>query len=89
MTERRAPVQCEMRRDENRNVIRPVSWIPMGTITWEEHEKAWSVYDATWHCGQSAERIAERGGFGYYELCDLLGHEPRTWTALAANDKEK
>jgi hypothetical protein len=83
---RRAPVQGEVRRDSKGEVARPVSWIPMGTISWEEHEAAWRAYDAKWRCGQSAERIAERAGFSYYELCDLLGHEPRTWTALAAGE---
>ena len=31
------------------------------------------------HRGQSAERIAERGGFGYWEITELLGREPNTW----------
>ncbi|MEN6369093.1 MAG: hypothetical protein ABFD77_05285, partial [Thermotogota bacterium] len=59
---KRAPVQGEMRRDHHGRVSRPVSWIPEGTISWEEHEEAWRAYDAKWRCGQSAERIAERGG---------------------------
>lgn len=35
--------------------------------------------DRKYHCGQSAERLAERGGFGWFELVEFLGHEPRTW----------
>lgn len=49
-----------------------------GTIAWAEHEEAWRDYNRRYH-GQSAERIAERGGFGYGELVDHLGHPPRTW----------
>ena len=68
--QRRAPVQAERA---------PVK--PAGTIAWSEHLEAWRGYDAKWNCEQSAERIAERGGFGYLELVDLLGHEPETWVA--------
>lgn len=50
-----------------------------GTITWEEHERAWMGYDAKWHCGQSALRIHERGGFCYEELVEFLEHAPATW----------
>jgi hypothetical protein len=28
---------------------------------------------------QDAARLAERAGFGYEELVDLLGHSPTTW----------
>ena len=52
---------------------------PPGTISWEEHYEAWCIYDSVFHGGQSAERIAERGGFGYLELVRYLGHEPKTW----------
>lgn len=37
------------------------------------------IESARYGAGQSAERLAERGGFGYWELTDLLGHEPKTW----------
>jgi hypothetical protein len=50
-----------------------------GSVEWSEHLLAWSGYDAKWHSGQSAERIAERGGFSYGELLDYLGREPATW----------
>jgi hypothetical protein len=50
-----------------------------GTITWEEHEKAWIKYALKFGTDQSALRIAERGGFGYGELEVYLGYEPKTW----------
>lgn len=50
-----------------------------GYIEWWEHELAWQDYSKQYH-GQSAERIAERGGFSWWELCDHLGHPPTTWT---------
>ncbi len=51
-----------------------------GTVTWAEHQAAWSFYAAKYGRGQSAERINERGGFGYLEIQDLLGHAPKTWS---------
>ena len=50
-----------------------------GTISWAEHLIAWGGYDAKWGSGQTAERLAERGGFSYAELLDFIGHEPKTW----------
>lgn len=50
-----------------------------GTISWEEHERAWCDYARRYGRQQSAERLAERGGFGYGELIDHLGREPETW----------
>jgi hypothetical protein len=50
-----------------------------GTIEWSEHVEIWERYAAQYGDGQSAERVAERGGFGYWEATKLLGHEPRTW----------
>ena len=66
---RRAPVQGE----HNKRDRGP------GTIAWDEHVLAWSAYAVRYGRDQSAERIAERGGFGYAELTSLLGHEPKTW----------
>ena len=51
---------------------------PYGTISWAEHVEAWTDY-AKHHKGQSAERIAERGGFGHWELGKHLGHAPLTF----------
>jgi hypothetical protein len=50
-----------------------------GTISWEEHERAWAAYARVYGRSQSAQRIAERGGFCYAELVEFLGHEPQTW----------
>jgi hypothetical protein len=72
---RRAPVQGE----RGQNYRPPRASKPAGTITWAEHLEAWGGYNARYP-GQSAERMAERGGFSWYELCDFLGHEPKTWT---------
>ncbi len=65
-TGRRAPVQAERDR-------------PAGSILWWEHQDAWVEYARRYGGGQSAERIAERGGFGFLELAELLGREPETW----------
>jgi hypothetical protein len=72
--ERRAPVQAEYR---SLSCDRPPK--PAGTVSWEEHKTAWHKYDRRFHCGQTAERIAERGGFAYWEISEFLGHEPTTW----------
>lgn len=56
----------------------PVNGQPGGTVTWAEHVEAWESYTQS-HPGQSAQRIAERGGFGLVELVTQLGGMPRTW----------
>lgn len=50
---------------------------PDGSITWSEHLEAYAHYGHS----QSAERIAERGGFGYDEFTKMVGREPTTWRA--------
>ncbi len=70
----RAPVQGETHDPQGRRVHRP-----SGTISWEEHVCAWNVYAEKYGTGQSAQRIADRGGFSWYELIALLGHDPLTW----------
>ena len=60
----------------------PVQGNKCGTITWNEHELAWEKYNARYHGSQNAERIAQRGGFYYSELQDLLGYDPKTWKSL-------
>lgn len=50
-----------------------------GTVSWEEHERAWSTYATKYGRNQSAERIHERGGFCFGELTDFLGEPPKTW----------
>lgn len=66
MCARRAPVQGERDRAG-------------GSITWAEHLEVYERYAAKYGCGQSAERLAERGGFGYKEAERLLGRPLRTW----------
>ena len=66
---RRAPVQKDSRWPWGAPGSVP------GTIPWSVHLRAWAGYDAAGHGNQSAERIAERGGFSYREVqCALLGH---------------
>lgn len=50
-----------------------------GTIAWEEHLLAWTDYARRYGNGQTAERMAQRGGFSYWEVADHLGHDPTTW----------
>jgi hypothetical protein len=57
-----------------------------GTISWDEHLEAWLVYKWAGHGSQSAERLAERGGFGYGELLDLLGRAPESWEPIGGKD---
>lgn len=52
-----------------------------GTIAWAEHELAWGAYAERYGRNQSAERIDERGGFGYLELIKFLGRAPETWVS--------
>lgn len=52
---------------------------PDGFISWVEHEEIYAAYAKRYGRGQSAERIAERGGFGWGECVMLLGREPATW----------
>lgn len=70
---RRAPVQSNKFEGGPQNKVGP------GTISWSEHLEAWTAYCARYGSSQSAERLAERGGFGFNELCGFLGHEPTTW----------
>jgi hypothetical protein len=41
--------------------------------------EAYAEYAERFGRGQTAERLAERGGFGYAELVYYLGHVPKTW----------
>lgn len=52
---------------------------PDGSITWAEHLEGAGYYHARYGNIQSAERLAERGGFGYDEFTTLVGREPETW----------
>lgn len=66
---RRAPVQ----RDDEHGP---------GTVSWEEHLLAYSDYARRYGTSQSAERLAERGGFSFSELTDHLKREPTTWKPI-------
>lgn len=66
--QRRAPVQANRKHAK-----------PAGTVDWAEHVEAWQAYAKLYGTSQSAERIAERSGFCYGELVDLLGRAPTTW----------
>ncbi len=68
---RRAPVQADGYKAPNGK--------GPGTISWEEHLLAWGAYSHEYGVQQSAERIAERGGFSYGELKLFLHKEPETW----------
>lgn len=50
-----------------------------GTVDWSEHKMAHTAYAAKYGAHQSAEMIAQRGGFSYGELVMFLEHEPETW----------
>ncbi len=100
MSERRAPVQADVRELDDdrlpwltrrspppragtlRNATDPGA-VP-GTISWAEHEEAYREYARRYGTSQSAERLAERAGFGWFELCEFLGHEPRTWKPVGS-----
>jgi hypothetical protein len=74
-----------MHQDDPR---RAGSHVP-GTISRAEHDRAWQSYRERYGDGQSADRIAERGGFSYRELVTLLGREPETWEPRSLNrDRE-
>ena len=49
-------------RDDRRAMVQGYGLIP-----WSLHERAWEKYNQR-HRGQSAEKIAERGGFGIEEM---------------------
>jgi hypothetical protein len=85
VAERRAPVQASTRELDAHgysNGQRRPSGAPgavPGTVSWEEHEQAWIEYARRYGTSQSAERLAQRGGFSWWELVMFLGHEPTTW----------
>lgn len=74
----RAPVQGDLGPDGT----------PAGTISWGEHVLAWEAYARKYGKDQSAECIAERSGFSYEELVMFLGHEPKTWRPVRAEDSD-
>jgi hypothetical protein len=76
---KRAPVQA------SRGIADGLPGHGPGSVDWAEHELAWSTYAAKNGLEQSAQRIADRGGFGYGELVDYhLAHAPLTWVPAGA-----
>lgn len=55
-------------------------------VPWRIHEKAWQQYAKLGHGSQSAERLAERGGFGLGELIYLLAGEDPYGTPFKEKD---
>lgn len=79
--ERRAPVQ-----GSGPYYTSPGNWMrkkyptkESGTIAWSEHLEVYEVYAKKYGKDQSAERLAERGGFGFFEAEMLLGRPLKTW----------
>lgn len=75
---RRAPVQGDYNRATR-------SYERAGSIAWSEHLKAWEGYARRFGRDQSADRIAERGGFSFAEVVEYLGREPTTWGPHESN----
>lgn len=51
-----------------------------GTVPWHVHLEAWAGYAKAGYGGQSAERINQRGGFGYGEIqCAIAGDLNYGW----------
>jgi hypothetical protein len=69
---RRAPVQGDHTRPGRSGHL-------PGTISWAEHELAWSAHALRHGRFEDAEKLAERGGFTFSELTAYLGKEPETW----------
>lgn len=84
--ERRAPVQGDGTIESHRDGSLPMGapGYGPGSVAWEEHLQAWNAYAKRYGSEQSAERIAERSGFGYGELTEYLGHPPATWRPVGA-----
>ncbi len=79
---KRAPMQASdagSTEGYERPPIRKWDAHPAGTVAWSEHLLAWSEYARRYGQRQSAERLAERGGFSWGELCMFLGREPTSW----------
>lgn len=60
-----------------------LKYLPVCTIPWWLAEIAYREYQSRFKTSQSLEQLAERGGFGRFELLDLLGNQTET-----NNDKE-
>ena len=64
------PIQREHKQTEYGHV-----YLPSCTIPWWLAEVAYEYYASRYGKSQSLERLAERGGFGHYELLMLIRRE--------------
>jgi hypothetical protein len=57
------------------------SRVPDGSVSWADHLLAYAAYAAKYGTEQSAERIADRGGFGVEEIGKILNvpHALDSW----------
>lgn len=69
------PIQSEIRRYDDGDIHRPVEYLPASTVPWWLAEVAYEWYVHLFGRRQSLEQLAERGGFGHYELLHLLRRE--------------
>lgn len=86
MTPERAPVQRDCPLHPGRYGCKHTAESPEhhhGSVSWAEHVEAWEDYARHYGREQTAERLAERGGFGYAEITEHLGHAPTTWERSA------
>jgi hypothetical protein len=57
--------------------------VPAGQVPWAVAKLAYQTYAKHYGTGQSLERLAERGGFGWTELVNLLADTERNqWIEL-------
>mgnify|MGYP000901226671 FL=1 len=54
-----------------------------GSVSRQEFIAAYDAYVVKYGRNQSADRLIERGGFSFFELIALLGHEPETFEPLS------
>lgn len=73
--------------------IQPQRGLPFpARVPWALHERAWSQYAAAGHGDQSAERLAERGGFGVGEFVACLlgrGYSAKAIASLTDADYQQ
>lgn len=70
---KRFPIQWEYDRDNKAETGCRMAYFPAGSVPWEVAEKAYAKYSALYGTSQSLERLAERAGFGHWEMDDLHG----------------
>lgn len=68
-TEKWFPIQSDPLREMTDDGL---CYRPAGQVPWGIAAEAYKVYAKKYRNGQSLERLAERGGFGWSELIALL-----------------